>query len=206
MTRLTPMVFLAALAAAAVHTGPALAQELPSSLQVVGVVSPDVAQVLSLAGAVVSVIDRDNGSTVGTGAVIDANGTFFVEMMQSNSFNGRVMQLSMTWQGKTYGLYEGTRLSEFPFAGSFPFPSRVNKTVTVRLPGQAEPPVPGGGLSPWDVNRDGVFNEKDIEQLYNGLGGQAGSGPVVIQVYDVNRDGVFNSLDIVDARRALQGK
>lgn len=177
--------------------GLVVAQELPSSLQVVGAVRPTNASPAVLAGAQVVVIDKQTGDPVGSGAVLDAQGTFFVDLLQSAAFNGRVMRLTMTQAGRSYDLHDGGAPAEFPYAGSFPFPSRVTKTVTVAL--VSVPPAAPPGSDRFDLNGDRVFDEKDIELLRAGLANGGGEGAR----FDVNTDGVFNSLDVVEAKRTL---
>lgn len=175
----------------------AVAQELPSSLQVVGAVKPTNASPAALAGAQVVVIDKQTGDHIGSGAVLDPQGTFLVELLKSSTFNGRVMRLTMIQAGQSYDLHDGGAPAEFPYAGSFPFPTRVTKTVTVVL--AATPSVPSPGFDRFDLNGDHVFDEKDIELLRAGLA----NGAAEAARFDINGDGVFNSLDVVEARRTL---
>lgn len=186
-------VFAAGLLTASV----AIAQELPSSLQVVGTVKPTNAAPVTVLGAQVLVIDKGTGTALGSGAVLDAQGTFAIELFRTADFNGRVVRLTLRHAGATYDLQDGGIPAEFPYAGSFPFPARVTKTVTVSLAGSALPATQAAHKL--DINGNGVFDEEDVEAIRNGL---ATGGAKDVR-FDVNGDGVFNSLDVVEAKRAL---
>ena len=191
------------LAAGILANGMAHSQEMPSALEIVGTVhSRDNAT--PPAGSQVIVVDRNSGLSVATGSVVDGQGSFFVMMMKQASFNGTVLNLQIIQSNVVYVLNEGPKPAEFPYSGNFPFPARVNKTVTYETAPPAAAPASRGAANPFlrlDFNRDGVFDEKDIAIMVDALL----TDPANL-LYDVNGDGVFDSRDVIEARRILRAR
>lgn len=196
----------------------ALAQSVPSNLQVVGVITSSGTDKPTLAsGNNVYAINKSSGATEGTGSVIDSSGTYLIDMSKETSFNGTTVLLRLVNGGKAYKLMDGTTEAEFDYAGGFPFPAKVVKNVSVGdviSSGSNSNGGSGGGSSgnssgtgdcggtnsAFDANGDGVSNQADIVFIKTQLGN---SNPA--SKADINKDGRVTTADVITAMRTLAG-
>lgn len=185
---------------------PAWAQtEIPSNLQVIGTIAPGNSVLPELNDFVLVVRTSNLGAVEGQGTVIANDGSFFVDMAKTQSFNGTQLTLLLKKASGTYQLNNGNTPLAFPFSGTFPFPSRITFNVAI---GQKIGGGGGGGNNngggggtendTFDVNGDGVFNQADVDAIKSELGAARPSATM-----DVNSDGLVNTRDAIDAIRAL---
>jgi hypothetical protein len=185
---------------------PALAQqEVPSNLQVVGTITAANSVTPAVNDLVLVVQPTSLGRTEAQGTVLAGDGTFFVDMSKTQSYNGRALTLLLKKGNVVYQLNNGSTPLTFPYSGTFPFPSRINFTLAIgtRLSGGDSGSGSGSGSGgtkndAFDVNADGVFNQSDVDAIKSSLGAPRPSAKM-----DVNSDGIVNTRDAIDAIRAL---
>lgn len=184
---------------------PVLAQQVPSNLQVVGTIAAG-NSVTPAVNDVVQVVLASNKSVRAQGTVLTSdNGTFFVDMSESQSFNGTQLTMLLKRSSGTYQLNNGSTPVTFAYSGTFPFPSRISFALTVgtlvtggSTPGGDDNGGDGTANETYDVNGDGIFNQADIDAIKGALGQRNPDAK-----YDVNKDGVINTRDPIDAIRAF---
>jgi hypothetical protein len=191
------------------RAGPAAAQDVPSNLQIVGTISGS-SDVSPEQGDRVLVVN--SGKTAASGSVQDGQGTYFVEMSKSQSFNGTTLTLRLRKSSGTYQLEFGPD-NQFTFSGGFPFPQRqtINPTIGAKVGGGSgggggDGGSGGGGqdgfsgddVAQFDVNGDGVFNQDDIDLIKDAI--VEGENPGAA---DVDGNGIVNTRDAISAIRAF---
>ncbi|MGQ0663458.1 MAG: dockerin type I repeat-containing protein [Pseudomonadota bacterium] len=190
----------------------AYGQAVPSNMQVTGTITTKLGVTLQVNDNVL-VVRETGGQTEGTGTVLAADGTYFVDMSKTTSFNGTRLSMRLVNGGRTFQLLSGTAPVSFQYSGGFPFPVRLTISPTVGDlivvtagdsggGGGAQPSPGSGGVGvkndKFDVNGDGVLDDLDIRIIKDAVTGKA-SHPKA----DVNGDGIVNTRDVIDAIKAL---
>ena len=199
--------------------GGALAQDIPSNLQIVGQISSGASGITPVIGDEVRVVNVDSSATEAVGTILATDGTYFVEMSKFTDFNGTQLTLRLRTGGALFQLVFGSD-NTFSFFGAFPFPVRttINATIGEQFSGGdggggdadgapiAGPAIGGAGApaeagtpdARFDVNGDGLFNQADIDLIKQAI---SASNPN--PAADVNGDGIINTRDAVTAIRRL---
>jgi hypothetical protein len=207
-----PALFLAALAIVTTIGAPsARAQvrpEIPSTLDVVGeiVVTGASAALITQPGALVLAVDQSSGQVAGSGPIADPAGHFIITMSKPREFNGTNLTMQLSVNGGVIQLLENNVPVAFPYNGTFPFPTVINKDLTLGVVGAqapAAPTTPVANICPtWlprcDVFQTGVVDDRDVEFIKQQLGTR---NPDLRA--DVDGNGVVNTLDLLDEMRAL---
>lgn len=184
---------------------------IPSNLQIVGTIT-GAGSLQPATNDIVRVVRVANLNQVeGQGTVLANDGTFFIDISKpSNSFNGTNLTLQLRKGNAFYQLNSAGSRYEFPYNGTFPFPSRLSTALEIGplVSGSTGTGGSGGGSAggatdgikndQYDVDGSGAFNQGDIRTVQGYLG--KASFPTKV---DVNNDGVINTLDIIVMRRAL---
>lgn len=195
----------------------AQAQEMLSNLQIVGTIERAGQAPAFKVGDTVQVIEDKGGAVAATGSIIDAHGTYFIEMTKPAAYNGTALHFAVVVQGETLPLKEGKGEAKLAYKGGFPFPKRETKALyygdgtpvakgTAPVVAAAAPAAKSGGPCPatlpkCDANSDGVFDQKDIDVVKAQLTAKSADPRA-----DLNGDGVVNSADMVTGVRELNSK
>lgn len=190
----------------------ALAQTVPSNLQVTGTITSSGTDKPTLAsGNSVYAVNKKSGSTEGSGSIVDSTGAYLIDMSKEKSFDSTELVLRLSSGGKTYKLMEGEAEAGFVYIGGFPFPAKVIKSVTVGelIGGTSGGSAGGGGASgasdggdcggtnsSFDVNGDGVSTQADINFIKSQLGMANPDSRA-----DINKDGRVTTADVIAALR-----
>ena len=205
-----PKFLVAALMLAMAALSPSAAfaqQQLPSNLQVVGTISGTGNVVPEVNDIVQVVLVSRLSSVEAQGTVLAPDGTFLVDMSETQNFNGTQLTALLKKGNTVYQLNNGSTPLAFPYSGTFPFPSRISFALAIgtRISGGGS--SGGGGGAPggvkndqYDVNEDGVFDQADVDAAKKQLG-QTGTSAK----FDVNEDGMFTTRDVVDMIKAMNG-
>ncbi|TAH32246.1 MAG: hypothetical protein EYC62_09485 [Alphaproteobacteria bacterium] len=184
---------------------PAFAQEVPSNLQVVGTITGAGGVSPAVNDIILIVQPTSLNRTEGQGSVIASDGTYFVDMAKTQSFNGTTLTALLKKGNATYQLTSNGSPVSFPYSGTFPFPSRfsLNPTIGTLISGGSGGNGGGDGgdgtvNETYDVNGDGVFNQADINAIKAELGSARPNADA-----DVNGDGLVNTRDVINAIKAL---
>jgi hypothetical protein len=216
-TRLSAAASLAALFCLAAGIARAQTVDTPLELNIVGTITSNTTGVTVAVGNQILVVDPTAKTTVGTGSVQAADGSFLVSMSQPATEAGVVLGMDIVIGTTTFQLLLDSTPFTFTFAGSFPFPSQITETLTVGsvVTTTITPPPTGGGcgtttppptttaacpcgLPNCDVNGDGIFNEADIRAIKDALVSRNPNPKA-----DANGDGVVNIQDLIAALQAL---
>jgi len=191
----------------------AYAVEIPASMIITGTISAS-SDITPKENDKV-LIKQENGTLTGQGIVIDSSGTYSVELSKTAAFNGTALKLNYQQGSATYKLLDAGKESSFQFNGGiFPVRLTINPTIgslisagsastgggsTTPPPSTTTPPPSTKFNSNFDVNKDGVLNQKDIDLIKQ----QVAQGKTTLAAADVNKDGIVNTRDIIDTIKAF---
>jgi len=200
---------LAALVAALAAVAPARAQvpEIPSTLDIAGIIlgSNTTAPLLQQPGATVIAVDQATGGVEGS-APLDVRGRFSITMSKPRAFNGTLLTLQLSVNGTALQLLEGNAPVAIPYTGTFPFPTIITKSLTLDMVIPSGPAATGSTsasvcpswLAKCDVFGSGVVDERDVDFIKQQLGTR---NPDMRA--DVDGNGVVNTLDLLQEMRAV---
>jgi hypothetical protein len=178
--------------------------ETPSNLQIVGNIVAGESEVAPTTNDEVLAVVAAGGRTIGSGSVLDGEGNFFVELSQSQSFNGTEIALRLRSSGGTFQLLFGAS-DTLTYAGGFPFPQRTTLSDV-----EVGPRIGGGGgdggggddalargdarfqgIDPSrDVTGDDVVDQQDVDWVVRELRRSTPDRRA-----DINGDGLVSTLD-----------
>lgn len=191
----------------------AQAQEMLANLHIVGTVERTGKAPAFKVGDVIKVVEDKGGAIAATGTILDAKGTFFVEMSKSAHYNGTPLHFDIVVQGEQFALKEGKAEAKMAYKGGFPFPKRETRQFYYGdgVPGAPVPQaamatgkgtaVCPSSLPKCDANGDGVFDQQDTDFVKAQLTAKNPDPRA-----DLNGDGTVNSADLVAGVRELNNK